>query len=854
LALLALCASASATPAQEAPAEANATDLLIARGMCLNCHAAEGANAVPQLAAPNLDQIGTRATQGWLESWLQDPQAQRPGSRMPNMMASLPPEARPGIAAEMASFLLSRSEGLPAETVEVHPQLLATGEALFQEIGCFACHQDGLRDRFLARMTTVTALREQLLDPRAARPSGLMPDMHLSDEEATAIAAWLLRDQASAGSGELQSLPGLRWQAYAWDGAAATGPLWEEATLFASGVATELHADYGGREDRYGLLFLGELVVPTSGNYTIYIGSDDGNLLQLDGATVLEAKFAQSHTRREVELELSAGRHELRLEYYEITGGQSLEAGWSGPGFEERPFAAEDFVHLGEILQPLGNPAGSGAGNTEYGRQLYSKLHCAQCHEPGLPGARRLPTWAELRPEQGCLASSPEPLVPAYTFTVEERALLNAAVGHPQVLTRVRSTGESLATTMAARACTSCHQRQGVGGPSAETTRLFQGSADLGDEGRVPPALDGVEAKLQPAWLRLVLTNGAKVRPYMKTRMPAFGETVGEALLAQFRAAAPPEIRRPEPPFDAAKIQMGRELAGITGFACIACHNLAGHASPGIPGLDLATARERLRPEWFTQWLRDPHSLRTTTRMPLFWDADGRSAITRLGEGRAEEQIPALWAYLSLGASMPLPQGLIADRDSYLLTPIERPLYFGTFMRGLSARVLTVGFPERVSLAFDEHHVRLAKVWRGDFMNAEGTWNGRAGQLEDPAGVDVFELPPGSAFAFLEEGQEWPTADGKEAGWRMRGHRRDAAGHPTFRYHFGELEVEESLEPVLAADGAFLRRRFVLRAPTEPAPLRFRSRQADGSMRMQTVVFQQQDGNFVAHLEEEISW
>ena len=70
--------------------------------------------------------------------------------------------------------------------------------------------------------------------------------------------------------------------------------------------------------------------------------------------------------------------------------------------------------------------------------------------------------------------------------------------------------------------CLPC--RGGVGGPEPDRNPLFVTTIpEMGDEGRVPPPLDGVGDKLQEGWLRHVLAEGAKDRPYMLTRMPKFG-------------------------------------------------------------------------------------------------------------------------------------------------------------------------------------------------------------------------------------------------------------------------------------------------------------------------------------------
>lgn len=851
-------AAALAMPPQQQAAADDLT-LNIERSLCLQCH------QVPQdqqaflrpLTAPPLDHLGSRALPSWVSQWLLDPQQMRPGTRMPNMLSGFPEEQRQQIADDLTAYLLTKDSNPPMEMLEVSPDSLVQGEQLFTEIGCVACHPKAFEDRPLASMTSVGSLRDQLLIPHQLRPSGEMPDMHLNAAEALHLAAWLLREQQAEGPAQQQMLNGWQWQAFEYSGSPATGPDWDTAEIFAAGLALEVNANYGGRKDRFGLRFTGFLMVPEGGEYQFYLGSDDGSKLTINDETVIEALVHQGHTRRDGSHHLTAGTHRIQISYYEASGDESLEAGWSGPGFEERPFATVDVQHEGQVFLPIGFSTIPETASAERGAELFDKLRCAACHTSSTDKNSTLMAatpFANLDQLKGCLSRNPGVGVPKYQMSSSARQAFEEGIANTDLLVTAQSHAVRAATSLEAMQCTACHQRDGVGAPSEEQMRLFVGEGDFGEEGRIPPSLTGVEAKLKPQWLSNVVTTGAKVRPYMNTRMPAFGEQVGGAIAQDLQANRKPMPAMPQRQFDEAEVQMGREIAGTKGLACIVCHNMAGHESPGIPGLDLATVSERLEPQWFQQWLRNPHEMRSNTRMPMFWDADGKSALTRLGDGNANVQINALWAYLSLGAAMPLPQGLIVNPDSYSLTPMDRPMYFGTFMKGLSARVLTVGFPERVHLAFDQHNVRLAKVWRGDFMNAKGTWNGRAGQLESPAGVEILDLPDGPTFAWLTDETDWPTVSGKDAGWRMVGQRRDADGNPTFRYRFEDLQVEESFLPKLSADGAYFQRSFLLSSPQYPRGLMRRWVDGSGVVQVTEVEWTGADGGFFAKIEEELKW
>ncbi|HNR32945.1 MAG TPA: PA14 domain-containing protein, partial [Candidatus Hydrogenedentes bacterium] len=77
----------------------------------------------------------------------------------------------------------------------------------------------------------------------------------------------------------------------------------------------------------------GVLTIPTEGDWTFYTLSDDGARLYVDGQRIIEfwqdhgATVEQSGTRF-----LTAGKHDIVLDYYENTGGARIELRYSGPG------------------------------------------------------------------------------------------------------------------------------------------------------------------------------------------------------------------------------------------------------------------------------------------------------------------------------------------------------------------------------------------------------------------------------------------------------------------------------------------------------------------------------------------
>ncbi|SDX03413.1 PA14 domain-containing protein [Ruegeria halocynthiae] len=86
-----------------------------------------------------------------------------------------------------------------------------------------------------------------------------------------------------------------------------------------------------GARDMFAARYTGKLNVETSGTYTIYLTSDDGSALYLNGERVIDNDGAHAGTVVPVTLELAAGEHDIDLRYFELWGAQTLKLEWSGP-------------------------------------------------------------------------------------------------------------------------------------------------------------------------------------------------------------------------------------------------------------------------------------------------------------------------------------------------------------------------------------------------------------------------------------------------------------------------------------------------------------------------------------------
>ena len=95
------------------------------------------------------------------------------------------------------------------------------------------------------------------------------------------------------------------------------------------------------RDDSFGFVFEGTLIVPRDGRYTFYLDSDDGSRLMVDGFLVAEHDGIHDEGKAESgTVELKQGRRPIRLEYFQAGHGLGLTLSWSGPGFSHRSLSS----------------------------------------------------------------------------------------------------------------------------------------------------------------------------------------------------------------------------------------------------------------------------------------------------------------------------------------------------------------------------------------------------------------------------------------------------------------------------------------------------------------------------------
>ena len=443
------------------------------------------------------------------------------------------------------------------------------------------------------------------------------------------------------------------------------------------------------------------------------------------------------------------------------------------------------------------------------GKTYFRELNCAACHSlNNIPAAPLIDSLKYANFSRGCLSqtSGKNPRFQLHHDQVQ--AIKASLTAEPEEETEK----VLLAKTLTAFNCIACHIRDDFGGVPEQYNPYFATTEQkLGDDGRIPPPLTMVGAKLQSAWMKKVLFDGETVRHYMTTRMPQFGTANLShlpSLFSKLDILESPDWKIPSPESDSESERArekrlrpaGRELMGDKGLNCIACHNFNGKPAPVNKGIDLMTTFQRLQPGWFNSFVRNPGSFRPRIVMPTAWP-NGIAAHKTILDGDTDLQIQAIWYYLSLGTSAADPPG-IRDISTRLSVGNTARTFRGR-SRVAGFRGIAVGLAEKINYAFNAETGTLTAIWQGDFVSVN--WNGQGSGDFNPAREPITLAQDVSFTVLADDDAPWPlmpvmTKDArvnpnplypKNLGYQFRGYTLGETSIPTFMYQFGEIEIKD---------------------------------------------------------------
>lgn len=279
-------------------------------------------------------------------------------------------------------------------------------------------------------------------------------------------------------------------------------------------------------------------------------------------------------------------------------------------------------------------PASS--ANLARGKKLAQTSGCLNCHALKLENEFSTKTLAQLSDgDGGCLAKSQKEnsTAPQFDFTAEQREALQRLVATDRLSLSRHDPVEFSERQSRQLRCAECHGKiEGI------------------------PRFEILGGKLKPEWAGKFIAGeiADKPRPWLDAQMPAFAtqaRLLADGLALQH--GLPP--RTPvEKAGDASLAEVGRKLVSIPplGFSCVSCHAVGDVSATQVfeaPGINLAISGERLQPDFFRRWLRAPSRIDPITKMPTYFDEEGKSPLTEIFDGDGAKQIDAIWQYLWLG-------------------------------------------------------------------------------------------------------------------------------------------------------------------------------------------------------------
>ena len=162
--------------------------------------------------------------------------------------------------------------------------------------------------------------------------------------------------------------------------------------------------------------------------------------------------------------------------------------------------------------------------------------------------------------------------------------------------------------------CQGCHQIENRGGQLVE---------HIGPPEYGPPNLNSEGRKANPDWLLSFFNNPSIIRPNLQVKMPSFHQISDEewdAIIAYFQHIDDENINyRGEHDFNINSTEFiaGAKLHEIG--QCNSCHFYGKEFPTGDAptwAANLAMTKDRLNPEWVTEWLKNPQRIMPGTKMP----------------------------------------------------------------------------------------------------------------------------------------------------------------------------------------------------------------------------------------------
>ncbi len=289
----------------------------------------------------------------------------------------------------------------------------------------------------------------------------------------------------------------------------------------------------------------------------------------------------------------------------------------------------------------------------ELGKQLFSDKGCVSCHGGEAPtGIDALPFEDIVGKQKGCyLLKNPSS---GYRVSTAEIKAINAALNSNPQIVFAHSDNEFAERQLEELNCIACHSRDDKTskweGFSGEVKYLKTHHKDRGHLDQSRPQLTFVGEKIKEQTLKGYLEGSLPYnsREWLLARMPSFparAELMAKSLALQHASFNCDNALSKK----ADEIEVGKKLAGVTGFGCIICHDIADQkamAAFEVKGVNLKYTADRLNKDFYHRWMLNPMHILPNTKMPKYADDEGKTAMPEF-ENDAMKQFNAIYEYIN---------------------------------------------------------------------------------------------------------------------------------------------------------------------------------------------------------------
>ncbi|MDX1939180.1 MAG: metallophosphoesterase [Saprospiraceae bacterium] len=123
-------------------------------------------------------------------------------------------------------------------------------------------------------------------------------------------------------------------------------PDFSKLSVVKNGISNQLSLEeIGHRDNQFGLVLEGYVDIAETGVQTFFLNSDDGSKLYINDELIIDHDGDHSAIKKTGQTILAAGKHKIRVEYFEVGGGQFLQAGLMDEKMGAIPFTPFQLSH-----------------------------------------------------------------------------------------------------------------------------------------------------------------------------------------------------------------------------------------------------------------------------------------------------------------------------------------------------------------------------------------------------------------------------------------------------------------------------------------------------------------------------